>query len=304
VVSTIDLELDDWIHLSGRSQEVLGHRFALAARHLVDGHTVDQPAPRPRAAVWDPSDPGGWAVRVEFDGVVDGWKTEGLPRGFSLVDARGRDLRAVCRIRVDGDTVWLRTTTDELGGAAVAYGLGCDPAANLVDGRGQALAAFQGLAIGGLPPVTPWARSWRIHSIPPVATVFDLSVPHSDSPGWFSRVLTGWWYLVLDDLWSRGAVAGTTRFTCVEPMELEARLGNDVPFRWFLDGVELLSEGPGPRLTSTNIDFEFHRRSIRVAPGVHEAAFVVQPRAGGLGIDFRLARTDAPGPLPRFLDEH
>jgi hypothetical protein len=239
---------------------------------------------------------------VTFDHVAGGWTTAGLPRGFSLADARGRDLLAVCRTRIEGSDVVLRTTTDELGGATVAYARGCDPAATLTDGLGRALPAFGGLAIEGLPPVTGWFRNWEVHGLGHRGSLGNLDFPDAGSPGWEARTVTGWWYLVLTDLWPRGAVAGRARFRCPEAMDLEVRCGNDVPFRLFLDGKELVSEDSEQRLTGTNIAFEHHLVPVSVGAGDHEVTFLARPRAGGgMGLDLRLARTDAPGPLPELL---
>ena len=299
VVAAVDLELDDWIHLSSRGHRRLAKRLNLAVRHLVDADPAVPRTPTPVAARWETSDPAGGAVRIQFAQVSQGWTPGELPRGFSLVDSQGRDLLAVCRTRIEGTEVVLRTTTDELGGATVAYAQGCDPAANLVDGLDRALPAFRGLVIDRLPPVTGWFRSWEVCPLPDRGTLAGLEVPPHRAPGWVSRVNTGWWYLVLSDLWDRGAVAGRARFRCAEAMDLEVRAGNDVPMRLFLDGRELVSEDTEDRLTGTNIAFEHHRVPVSVAEGTHEVTFLARKRqAGGLGLDLRLARIDASGPLP------
>jgi len=290
VVGTVDLELDDWIHLSARAQQTLGHRFAVLARRLVDHDRASLPGPAPRQAWWDPTDPGGPAVRIRFDHVVGGW-TPGPVLGFGLEDAQGRALPLVCRARVEGSDVVLRLTSDELGGLTVAYAQGCAPAATLTDGRNFGLPSFRGLAIDGLPPVTGWFRHWELTSIAEAPAMDSLPLP-GNGARWQAHRTEGWWYLNLTAWWPRGAVAGRSRFSCAEAMTLEIRAGNDVPFRLLLDGTEVFSEDENPRLTSTNIAFEHHRRTVQVGAGDHEFAFVAQGRPGGMGLDLRLARTD------------
>lgn len=301
VVSTVDLELDDWIHLSARAQETLANRFVDAARCLVDHAPDTSPVPRPTTALWDPEGTGEWVVRVDFDHVVGGWSVAGLPRGFTLVDTQGRDRGLVVRTRVEGSSVFLRTSTDDLAGLTVAYAEGTDPVANLVDARGQGLLAFRRLAIAGLPPVTPWVRDWSLHWLP-LAELAALKVPDPSSMGWVSHSVTGWWYLVLTDWWDLGAVAGRTWFLTNQTHEVEIRVGNDVPFRLWVDGRLLVEEDLCSRLTSINIDLEHHRPTLRLEAGVHEVAFVARPRPdGGLGLDLRFA-TAPDLPLPELLD--
>lgn len=93
VVPTIDLPLADFIHLSGRGQEILGHRLAEAAWTLMKGKN-GQPAPisvRSMRGVLDLS--LGCPVHnleVTFNNVVGSLRSEGLASGFTLTDGEGR----------------------------------------------------------------------------------------------------------------------------------------------------------------------------------------------------------------------
>ena len=132
VVSAIDLELDDSIHIGTRGLRRLGGRLAGAA----DGH----PGPDLASARIEAD---GWRVRATLRDPRGGLRSLGRPSGFTVRDARGELLRVIHKITLDGDAAILHLTADVLPPrTSLWYGWGLDPYCNVTDEADAALLAF------------------------------------------------------------------------------------------------------------------------------------------------------------------
>ncbi len=131
VVSAIDLELDDAIHVGTRGLSRLGQRLADAAA----GHRGPDVA---EVGV----EGGGVRLRVTFSGVRGGLRAAGRPTGFSLRQ-RDEELPLIYKVTLEGDAALLHLTVDALPrGTELWYGWGLDPYCNLTDAQDAVVPAF------------------------------------------------------------------------------------------------------------------------------------------------------------------
>ncbi len=162
VVPTIDLELDDLIHIGTQDHKRLGRRLAWVALHNQFGSPIGTPL-----NVESVTRGEGNTIRVKFQGVdlggprppavlglaprsPSGSPIAGLqpPRhiaGFSIRQADGTEIPLIFDAVVDPkarDTVILQLTGPVPEKAHLWYGYGYDPYCNLADGLDMAAPAF------------------------------------------------------------------------------------------------------------------------------------------------------------------
>jgi sialate O-acetylesterase len=133
MVSAIDLELDDLIHIGTSGLKRLGQRLAAVA---TGAPTLDL-----KSVEWaDPTH-----LRVTFAGVRGGLHASGRPTGFELRDASGSRIDLVYKITLEGDTAILHIT-DGHGpipqGMRLWYGWGLNPYCNITDAQDMAVPTF------------------------------------------------------------------------------------------------------------------------------------------------------------------
>lgn len=148
-VATIDLPLDDPIHLSAHAERRLGVRFAKAAASLIGED--DAPTSGPRPLKIDVEGPRRDRIVVTFRGVNGKLSPSSRVQGFSIVDATGKSLPIIFDAAVDAarpDTVLLRLAASVPDGATLWYGRGLDPVCNLVDDEDLAAPVFGPYPIG------------------------------------------------------------------------------------------------------------------------------------------------------------
>lgn len=142
MVVSIDLALDDDIHISGAEQSRMGRRLAKAVCSKLFGHPLMigpklqrievEPAHRTRIRVW-------------FSNVNGGLVSCGRPNGFTLLSKEGRRLSIIHDIKVDKyspNCVMLYLATPLPEGCSIIYGMGRDPYCNIVDMEDMAVPVF------------------------------------------------------------------------------------------------------------------------------------------------------------------
>lgn len=151
LIATIDLPLDDFIHIGAAAMPRLAARYARAADRLAYGNKKESPAPALRGI--SPLTPdivtgAGW-IDVTFDHVVGGLQAEGRPHGFALLDADGRELPLIHHVSLHGDTARLHVAPEALTAKlSLSYGHGLAPYCNLSDARDFAVPVFGPLPLG------------------------------------------------------------------------------------------------------------------------------------------------------------
>ena len=182
-VATVDLPLDDAVHLGAVAFPRLAMRMAESAKHLV----FQQAAKRqPRlCSVVSPSlpvDAKGCTyarpfVEVVFDHVVGGLQAPGEPSGFTLLDVSGAALQRIYkttlhgnRVRLHADWAALREVNPKL-----VYGHGATPLCNITDARGCAVPVFGPVPVfkptAFLPFVTEWNATGIVTSCKPLKEI-------------------------------------------------------------------------------------------------------------------------------------
>lgn len=139
VVATVDLPLDDVLHLSTAGLKRIGRRLARLALRDVYGHGYLQRGPRFESATLSED---GRSLRVKFAEVAGSLLPRDHVHGFSLRGKDGVDLKLVYNARVDpaaSDAVVLQLQEPPPEGATLHYGAGLDPVANLVDEEDMAV---------------------------------------------------------------------------------------------------------------------------------------------------------------------
>lgn len=294
VVPAIDLPLDDGIHLSGAGHNVLGKRLAQAMCEL-KGIGEIHPITLKSVKMKRSNFTGCADIYMEFDNVVGGLQSQGLPSGFDFVDGGEHDY--ILRIDLEGNTAILRTvlTTADAPGKQLFYGYGASPYCNITDAVGQALPVFGPIQIGKPRAVTDFIRTLRISELHPSAgKLHALAYPqqlatlglHTQSfPIWFCEIHSKLAAQAPKDV----LVYYACRFTCSEPMRLAAMMGYDGPLKVWLDGQEVFFDPKGINPADPN-DAYFR---FPADAGAHEMLVALGSNHGNAyGISLRLERLD------------
>lgn len=149
MVPSVDLNLDDPIHISTADQKRLGVRLASLVSHdlhpELEKFRPYKRGPRPVMAKLEDN-----LVRITFAEVNGKLVTAGRLSGFSIHGTDGAQLPAVFRTQIDprdGNSVILSVSGKLPPGASVYYGAGRDPLANLNDQLDMGTPAFGPLPV-------------------------------------------------------------------------------------------------------------------------------------------------------------
>ena len=170
MVASVDLGLDDIIHISGNGLKRAGHRFANlvchdlfpeveACRDLKRGPRPDRAYVKVNRGRLDPWGGDRRTLYVEFSDVNGQLRSAGRLSGFSIRDTDETEILAIFRAFVDPESP--SRVVLELGrgipneplppGAKLWYGWGSDPYCNLVDEANMAAPVFGPMDIEGVP---------------------------------------------------------------------------------------------------------------------------------------------------------
>jgi len=142
IVASVDLELDDPIHVSTGGLQRLGRRLATLALRDLFGYSEYQPGPK-----FDSFEPVPFRqprYRINFTGINGALQTEARPTGFSFRDSIGQDLNLIFKtvVSADGQSIELFLTNHPPANASLWYAYGMNPYCNVVDEFDMALPAF------------------------------------------------------------------------------------------------------------------------------------------------------------------
>ena len=293
-IPTADLEMDDWIHLSGRAHATLARRMANSAERFLYPDRPLLPPPRPLRARCGFDRWSTW-IDIDFEHVVGGLESRGTTGGFTLANREGKEARYVYQARCAGSTVRLRLTCDELDGLYVHHGLGVEPFINTFDMRGMPLPVFGPLEIGELPPRSNWFRCWEIQapqqlSAPAGKGQTDARPEPEGRP--LRRFFDGWWKVQVPGLKDSGpgsiAICRSELF-CPEDMTMDALIGHDGPLSMWIDAELIYQSDTFPPFATQD---EF-RAPVQCAAGKHRVTVALGYGSGASdGFFLRFLRTD------------
>lgn len=144
LLSTIDMELNDHIHLDAASQRRMGKRFAAVVCADRFAATVKCPAasrgPRLDSIRWE----SPYRLRIHFSQTNGSLRSTGRPLGFSIADEAGKPRQLVFRVDLHGSDAVLSFNRLYPFPRRISlwYGRGFDPACNLTDESDLAVPAF------------------------------------------------------------------------------------------------------------------------------------------------------------------
>jgi len=148
MAASLDLSLDDLIHVGTQGLKRLGKRLAkLASSDMSKAQALKR---GPRFASIRYADNKRTRVRVEFSGVNGALTSSGRISGFSIRSKDGTDLRLLYNGAFDPNNpnaVILKLQSPPPSEAYLWYGWGRDPYCNVVDEEDMALPAFGPVAL-------------------------------------------------------------------------------------------------------------------------------------------------------------
>ncbi len=298
-VPAIDLELDDAIHISGESQQVLGERLARVMLRLRgDREQGRMPIKVAKIESKHILALNYQRVEVTFDHVVGGLRTHGRAAGFSVSDTDGNRLTPYKTV-VSGNKVLLHFGSSgfEVFNLHLSYGAGFDPACTITDGDGWPLPVFGPVAIVPAQAVTSLAPSMKCSG----STVYDGDIRALKLPRGLAALLRrsvtcndgGFMdvHALVEHNQPNHVIYMRAKFTCVEAMNLELMLGYDGPIKIWLDGREVMCDPSGKNPAAPDV----HQVPARVKRGEHRVEFALGTNNGkACGVFLRLRRKGVP----------
>jgi sialate O-acetylesterase len=146
MITAVDTELDDAIHVGTEDLKLLGRRFAAIAAGTLPG------GPRPVSATYSVVNPEArlnsrfGVIRVRFERVNGGLKANGFLRGFAVYNAAGEYTTTAFRANIDAadpNQVLVHVQgAPPVEGAELRYGFGKDPYCNLRDNKDMGVPVF------------------------------------------------------------------------------------------------------------------------------------------------------------------
>lgn len=268
-VTTIDLPLDDGIHIASDGFPTLAERMARAAARLVPGHGKEPPPPR--LAGVRPlrhSSRIGFFLDLPYAHVSGGLQASGNPNGFSFHDETTGQLRDILyRTTLRGATVRLHLTSWPRRGTVLWHGHGTSPTCTIHDRRGEPLPVQGPIALFPARTLFPFLTTWRVtEPIRQPGGLFRSAPPHAllaSAPektyGEFIDEHASW-------NGREGQAYFATTLTLPAATRLEFLMGYDGPFRIWVDGKPLFDDPRG-----TNPCFPDQSSAIRrLDAGRHE----------------------------------
>jgi hypothetical protein len=297
VVATIDLPLDDSIHVGTEGYARLGVRLARLADRMVYGNAKELPAPElisvepkqtPETKKYCP-----YRLELKFRNVVGGLRAAGLPSGFSFVDGNHNNPNAIYKTVLDGDTIYLESViAANLGDYRLMHGHGCAPYVHITDARDMALPVFGPVRLEAKPAMSPFIHKWLVSGIQPVnGSVAKLAPPRPLPRLKLEPYTTTESFVSQHQAWDgkSGLAFLFSEVTLPEPMNLNLRMGYDGPIKVWINDRPVFCDpnGSNPAVPDQGIV------PVRLRAGKHRVS-VAMDLNGGLawGFFMRFNRTD------------
>ena len=242
-VPAIDLELDDLIHISGASQNLLGRRLADAMCWLKFGAKVGTP-PISLDKITVEADPisANANLIISYKNVIGKLVSAGRPAGFVVCQSGGPT--CIYRTQLDGKKVILKLACPigDVSTREISYGMGLDPYCNIRDESDRSLPVMGPLPLGTPKANTPFATNIAVSPLMPSAgKLKKLTLPRSlKSLKLTPRMFAGQFcdrHLELGKIAPQDALVWyACQVSVPEKMKLAIWLGYDGPVKMWVDG--------------------------------------------------------------------
>ena len=309
-VPSLDLELDEWVHLSGPSQYELGRRMAEAMESIRLAGRKSAPV-RPitlESVEVSPYEDGRAVITATFGNVVGKLVSGSRPTGFTLEIGAFHTLRNITCVHLKGNQVVILTTVIprnlRLEQWALWYGFGTDPYCNIHDEAGRSLPAFGPYFLGSRYPVTSSFAGFSHVGVsdffPATKDLSDCAIcPDESTVQWdVLEKPDGPWPQMVDLHELIGKRFGKdevvyfrTVFHCDGDWKLNLLLGYDGPVRVWLDGREVFYDPNGTN--PANRDDK--AVPVKAKAGDHSVVIALGTNGGNAwGVFLRLERLAIP----------
>lgn len=295
VVPTIDLEMEDFIHISGCDQNRLGKRLAKAMITLTDKHTDMKPPIVLKDIKIEIDEITNMNnVVITFDNVIGSLVSEGRPSGFELTSKPGEiTAHYVFSTELKGNSVILRAGQNRIDteNFFLYYGFGVQPYCNITDEADRSLPAMGPVRVGKARAMSGYALKAMISNIIPIASKIDsLEYPRNLSSINFTERKYGYMYLDVHDVMVGSVLEGRylyyrLNFECEENMNLNVFLGYDGPIKVWIDKEAIFYDTEGAK--PANVDDSI--TPYNASQGEHEVLVALgtnEGKAGGIFLCF------------------
>ena len=304
VVPAIDLEMDDFIHISGTSQNRLGKRCADAMHYLNYKDTDNMPQIRlEKIEMIDCKDNWNCKVVLTYKNVAGTLKSEGRPSGFKISKSPNKDDgNCIIRTDIDGNKVILHTTDSsiDVGNWFLHYGLGFQPYCNITDEWDRSLPVIYSVPVGekrnlSEPCTFAWLHTGQIEKLEykdknELITILNKKYEQRDFYYYFLNV-----YNLADDM--EKAIVYYAPFLMEKSGEINLLTGGNGKIKIFVDGEMV-------RMIQSDDD-KIHPEQFSVplylSEGIHVLAAEYMPdKSGAKGIFLRFIGKSG-STLPKWI---
>lgn len=297
VVATIDLPLDDSIHVGTEGYARLGVRLARLADRMVYGNRKELPAPElvsiePRHTA-ETKKYCPYRLVLKFKNVVGGLRASGLPTGFALVDANHNNPNAIYKITLANNEVHLESTlAGNQGEYLLMYGHATAPYVNVTDARDMAIPVLGPVRLNQTMAMSPYIHKWLVSDVQPVhGSVAKMSAPRPSPKLGLKPFVTSDSFVSQHSVWEgkSGQAFFFSEVTLPEPMKLNLRMGYDGPIKVWLDHKPVFCDpnGTNPAVPDQSLI------PVRLRAGKHKLSVAMDLNDGcAWGFFLRFNRTD------------
>ncbi len=296
-VPTIDLELEDGIHLTGPEQNRLGRRLAQAAWSLMKKPNAGKPPIALKSTKTPfPNNPG--VIEVTFENVEGKLVSRGRPTGFNILIPGDIEIPTAFRIELKGNKAILYTgmgpNTEDVY-LRVCYGFGLNAYCNITDQADRSLPVFGPQIYFQNPNPQKSINTLRVSNyFPGAGKLHRVKCPDTSDPSLGFRTIhfMDSFANLHHDLQHKtndALVFFAAKFQCDEPMKLDIGCGYDGPIKMWIDQKQLYHDPSG---TNPMIPDQ-HRIPFLAQTGKHEIVVALSANCGqAWGISLRLFRKD------------
>ena len=305
VVPSIDLSLDDSIHLSGEAQQQLGRRLADAMLCFYDRKRMRPIVPGKITVAPDPCRPDFSIIRIPFKNVCGRLVSGSRPAGFTAIDRDGRVSPEIFKVTVEGSCVLVKFAQLSNCLSSLWYGYGLDPYCNITDEAGRGLPVFEAvLNRRSLKPAMPFISEFLVSD--PVytdETFENMGYPSGPHQLNFRKAFFSGFYIAHPEREKFATPEAKIfffkcRLDCSEDMKLRFLFGYDGPVRVFLDSKQIYKDMKG----TNPIVKDHHPFRAVLNKGEHELIIALASNGGCMwGFCLRAERADKGDVFPSVV---